>query len=116
MTRVVFDTNVIVSALLQPLGPSAQVFVLALSVLALSGSIQLCVSGSIDPSPRIFSAICPSGRLAVWPEGQSDIQTVGWPGRYGAGAQPVMDSEGRLLGSLCGSALHQRARKADGSA
>jgi uncharacterized protein len=42
MIRVVFDTNVIVSALLQPLGPSAQLF-----VLALSGSIQLCVSGSI---------------------------------------------------------------------
>ena len=42
MSRVVFDTNIIVSALLQPLGPSAQLF-----VLALSGSIQLYVSGSI---------------------------------------------------------------------
>lgn len=42
MIRVVLDTNVIVSALLQPLGPSAQIF-----VLALDGSVQLCVSGSI---------------------------------------------------------------------
>ena len=42
MIRVVLDTNIIVSALLQPLGPSAQIF-----VLALGGSIQLCVSGSI---------------------------------------------------------------------
>jgi putative PIN family toxin of toxin-antitoxin system len=42
MIRVVLDTNIIVSALLQPLGPPAQVF-----VLALGGSIQLCVSGII---------------------------------------------------------------------
>jgi putative PIN family toxin of toxin-antitoxin system len=42
MIRVVLDTNIIVSALLQPLGPPAQ-----LLVLALAGSIQLCVSGSV---------------------------------------------------------------------
>ncbi len=42
MIRVVLDTNIIVSALLQPLGPPAQIF-----VLAISGSIQMCVSGSI---------------------------------------------------------------------
>jgi uncharacterized protein len=42
MIRVVLDTNVVVSALLQPLGPSAQIF-----VMALGGSIQLCVSGSV---------------------------------------------------------------------
>ena len=42
MIRVVLDTNIIVSALLQPLGPSAQIF-----VLSLGGSIQLCVSGSV---------------------------------------------------------------------
>ena len=42
MIRAVLDTNIIVSALLQPLGPPAQVF-----VLALGGSIQLCVSGSV---------------------------------------------------------------------
>ena len=42
MTRVVLDTNIIVSALLQPLGPSAQIF-----VLTLGRSIQMCVSGSI---------------------------------------------------------------------
>ena len=30
MIRVVLDTNIIVSALLQPLGPPAQVFVLAI--------------------------------------------------------------------------------------
>ena len=42
MIRVVLDTNVLVSALLQPLGPSAQIF-----LLALAGAIQLCVSGAI---------------------------------------------------------------------
>ena len=42
MIRVVLDTNIIVSALLQPLGPPAQVF-----VLAIGGSIQLCISGSV---------------------------------------------------------------------
>jgi putative PIN family toxin of toxin-antitoxin system len=42
MIRVVLDTNIIVSALLQPLGPPAQVF-----TLAIAGSIQLCVSGKI---------------------------------------------------------------------
>ena len=42
MIRVVLDTNIIVSALLQPLGPPAQVF-----VRAIGGSIQLCISGSV---------------------------------------------------------------------
>lgn len=42
MIRVVLDTNVLVSALLQPLGPSAH-----LLLLALNGSIQLCITGSI---------------------------------------------------------------------
>lgn len=42
MIRVVLDTNIIVSALLQPLGPPAQIF-----ILALGGSMQMCVSGSI---------------------------------------------------------------------
>jgi len=42
MTRVVFDTNIIVSALLQPLGAPAELF-----KLALNGSIQLCVTGDI---------------------------------------------------------------------
>lgn len=42
MIRVVLDTNVLVSALLQPLGPSAQ-----LLPLGLNGSIRLCITGSI---------------------------------------------------------------------
>jgi uncharacterized protein len=42
MIRVVLDTNIIVSALLQPSGTPAQVF-----VLTLGGALQLCVSGSI---------------------------------------------------------------------
>jgi predicted nucleic acid-binding protein len=42
MIRVVLDTNIIVSALLQPLGPPAQVF-----LLAISGSIRLCMSGDV---------------------------------------------------------------------
>jgi putative PIN family toxin of toxin-antitoxin system len=42
MIRVVLDKNIIVSALLQPLGPPKQVF-----VLAIGGPIQLCISGSV---------------------------------------------------------------------
>ena len=42
MIRVVLDTNIIVSALLQPLGPPAQVF-----VLAIGNTVQLCISGRI---------------------------------------------------------------------
>jgi putative PIN family toxin of toxin-antitoxin system len=42
MIRVVIDTNIIVSALLQPLGPPAQVF-----LLAVSGSIQVCITGAV---------------------------------------------------------------------
>jgi putative PIN family toxin of toxin-antitoxin system len=42
MIRVVIDTNIIVSALLQPLGPPAQVY-----SLVCDGSIQLCVSGEV---------------------------------------------------------------------
>lgn len=42
MIRVVLDTNIIVSALLQPLGPPAQVL-----LMAVDGSIQLCVSASV---------------------------------------------------------------------
>jgi uncharacterized protein len=40
--RVVLDTNVIVSALLKPDGPPAQIV-----LLVLSGNLQLCVSGTI---------------------------------------------------------------------
>jgi putative PIN family toxin of toxin-antitoxin system len=39
---VVIDTNILVSAFLQPLGPPAQIL-----ILALSGLIQLCISGNI---------------------------------------------------------------------
>jgi uncharacterized protein len=42
MTRVVIDTNVIVLALLQPLGPPAQVF-----LLAASGTVTLCITGNV---------------------------------------------------------------------
>ena len=42
MIRVVLDTNVIVSALLQPLGPPAAVF-----LLVAGGAVQLCISGSV---------------------------------------------------------------------
>jgi uncharacterized protein len=42
MIRVVLDTNVIVSALLQPLGPPAAVF-----MLVAGGAVRLCVSGKV---------------------------------------------------------------------
>ena len=51
MIRVVLDTNIIVSALLQPLGPPAQIF-----LLAIGGSIQLCMSGMSMPNTRTLSA------------------------------------------------------------
>lgn len=42
MTRVVIDTNILVSALLQPRSPPAAVL-----MLALSGRVQLCLSDAI---------------------------------------------------------------------
>jgi putative PIN family toxin of toxin-antitoxin system len=42
MIRAVLDTNVIVSALLQPSGPPARVF-----LLVVGGPVQLCVSGNV---------------------------------------------------------------------
>jgi len=42
MIRVVIDTNILVSALLQPLGLPAAVL-----MLALSGEVQLCVSDAV---------------------------------------------------------------------
>jgi uncharacterized protein len=42
MIRVVLDTNIIVSALLQPNGPPAQIF-----VLGLSNVLQLCLTGAL---------------------------------------------------------------------
>jgi putative PIN family toxin of toxin-antitoxin system len=42
MLRVVLDTNIIVSALMQPLGPSGQIF-----VMVCGGTLQLCTTGSI---------------------------------------------------------------------
>ncbi|MEO7143942.1 MAG: putative toxin-antitoxin system toxin component, PIN family [Bryobacteraceae bacterium] len=42
MIRVVIDTNILVSALLQPESLPAAVF-----MLALSGQVQLCVSGAV---------------------------------------------------------------------
>jgi predicted nucleic acid-binding protein len=41
MIRVVLDTNIIVSALLQPLGPPGQV------LLMVGGSVELCVRGTV---------------------------------------------------------------------
>jgi putative PIN family toxin of toxin-antitoxin system len=43
MIRVVLDTNILISALLSPQGPPAQVFLMAL----LDPDTQLCVSGDI---------------------------------------------------------------------
>jgi predicted nucleic acid-binding protein len=43
MIRVVIDTNIIVSALLQPLGPPAQVFSLAVAARFNSASAAKCM-------------------------------------------------------------------------
>ncbi len=42
MIRIVIDTNIIVSALLRPLGAPAQVF-----SLVVGGAVQLCVTGTV---------------------------------------------------------------------
>jgi len=42
MIRLVLDTNIVVSALLQPLSPPAQVY-----LLGVDGSIQICISGNV---------------------------------------------------------------------
>lgn len=42
MTRVVLDTNIIVAALLQPLGPPAQLY-----ILGTGGAFELCVSAKV---------------------------------------------------------------------
>ncbi|MGA3027167.1 MAG: putative toxin-antitoxin system toxin component, PIN family [Bryobacteraceae bacterium] len=42
MIRIVLDTNIVVSSLLQPLGPPARIF-----AFALGGLIQPCISGDI---------------------------------------------------------------------
>jgi len=51
MSRIVLDTNIIVSALLQPVGPPEQIF-----VLALGGPLQLCVSANITRNMKRSSA------------------------------------------------------------
>jgi putative PIN family toxin of toxin-antitoxin system len=60
MIRAVFDTNVIVSALLQSLGPSSQ-----LLLRCFDGSIQLCVSGSVYAE---YEEVLKRPRLARDPE------------------------------------------------
>jgi len=91
MIRVVLDTNIVVSALLQPLGLPAQVF-----LLALGSVIQVCVSGSVYAEyeevlrrPRFeFSGdvvaaalaairdralwVRPAGRLTICPDSDDD--------------------------------------------
>ncbi len=47
MIRVVFDTNIVISALLQPLGPPAQ-----LLVLAIGGAIQPASADRFMPSTK----------------------------------------------------------------
>ena len=47
MIRVVLDTNILISALLSPQGPPAQVFLMTI----IDPDTQLCVSGDI---PRSF--------------------------------------------------------------
>jgi predicted nucleic acid-binding protein len=54
MIRVVLDTNILISALLSPVGPPAQVFLMTLA----DPDTRLCVSGDIyaeyDPDDDVF--------------------------------------------------------------
>jgi uncharacterized protein len=60
MIRVVLDTNIVVSALLQPLGSPAQVF-----LLAIGGSVQLCMSGNVYAE---YEEVIPRPRLRRDPD------------------------------------------------
>jgi len=61
MIRVVLDTNIIVSALLQPLGPSAQIF-----MLALGGWLQFCMTGSVYAEyEEVISRLASASRHAL---------------------------------------------------
>jgi hypothetical protein len=65
--RVVLDTNVIVSALLQPLGPPSQIF-----LLAISGLLQLCMSGSVyDWEDGDRHLVCEFSRGHGWASAQT---------------------------------------------
>ena len=88
MIWVVLDTNIIVSALLQPLGPSAQIL-----ILALGGVLKLCVSGEIyveyeevisrprfARDPAVIAATLQSIReRAIWVELSSRLKVCADP-------------------------------------
>jgi uncharacterized protein len=88
MIRVVLDTNIIVSALLQPLGPPAQVF-----LLTLGDTVQMCISGSVFAEyeevirrPRlrrteetIVSALEAIRRKAFWVKPSSPVRACSDP-------------------------------------
>lgn len=88
MIRVILDTNIIVSALLQPAGPPAEVF-----LMALSGRVQLCLSGAIYAEyeevirrPRfrraeatIVSTLTAIRERACWVRPTESVQVCGDP-------------------------------------
>lgn len=79
MIRAVLDTNIIVSALLSPSGPPAQVL-----LAALSGDIQLCVSGAVYAE---YEEVLSRPRLRFGPATiASTLQSIRTLGRW---ARPV---------------------------
>ena len=54
MIRIVLDTNILISALLSPQGPPAQVFLMIL----LESDTQLCVSGDIYAESLLSKMNC----------------------------------------------------------
>jgi putative PIN family toxin of toxin-antitoxin system len=55
MIRVVLDTNIVVSALIQPRGPSARVFLLAMNkyIRSCISAQTYCEYGEVLPRPRL---------------------------------------------------------------
>jgi putative PIN family toxin of toxin-antitoxin system len=81
MIRVVLDTNIIVSALLQPLGPPAQAF-----LLVLGGAVQMCVSSAVFRRPRfsrteetILAALETIRANACWVQPSEPVQACSDP-------------------------------------
>lgn len=82
MIRVVLDTNILVSALLQPLGPSAE-----LLLLAINGSIRLCMTGSIYAE---YEEVISRARFQRSPDAISDtLQAIREIGLWVRPTQPV---------------------------
>jgi predicted nucleic acid-binding protein len=99
MIRVVLDTNIIVAALLQPLGPPAQLY-----VMGTGEAFQLCVSAKVcaDPDDDAFLECAQAaqadylvtGNLKHFPSswGSTRVVTARWLLDYMLAEEPAKKS------------------------